>query len=83
MSALTPKEWVENWKRVGPILEEIKAQELQLLDRQENRQEMIRHLMSMCNWCIEHSEPRLTSGLVEQQRWFAKARNNTTKNDTQ
>jgi hypothetical protein len=29
----------------------------------------------MCDWCIAHSEIRQTSGLVEQQRIFAKTRN--------
>ncbi|MDR2115001.1 MAG: hypothetical protein LBP87_01320 [Planctomycetaceae bacterium] len=83
MSTLTPKEWFENWKRVAPILEEIRAKELQLMDQQGKQKEAIRKVMSMCDWCIERSEPRQTSGLVEQQRRFAKARINKTNNDVQ
>ncbi|MDR2169677.1 MAG: hypothetical protein LBP59_06005 [Planctomycetaceae bacterium] len=76
MTAITPKEWVENWKRLSPVLDEIKASELRLLDEDEAyRKEAIRNLMSMCEWCIDHSEPRLTSGFAEQQRLFAKLRN--------
>ena len=29
------KQWVENWKRVGPILEQIKAEELRTPDYHE------------------------------------------------
>jgi hypothetical protein len=70
--AMTPKQWVEHWQRVGPILEQINAEELRAMDAQE----AIQRILPMCDWCFEHSEPRTTSGLVEQQRWFAKARMN-------
>ena len=67
---MTPKQWVENWQRVGPLLEQINAEELRSMDARE----AIRRIMPMCDWCFEHSEPRTTSGLVEQQRYFALAR---------
>ncbi|MCL2349556.1 MAG: hypothetical protein FWC50_14995 [Planctomycetaceae bacterium] len=67
---LTPKQWVDTWRKAGEVLERIKAEELLTMDTRE----AIRQIMPMCDWCIEHSEPRTTSGLVEQQRWFAKMR---------
>ena len=68
--ALAPKQWVDTWQKAGQALEQIKAEELRVMDSQE----AIRQIMPICDWCIEHSEPRITSGLVEQQRWFAKMR---------
>lgn len=68
--SMTPKQWVDNWSQTARILERIEAEELRALDSQE----AIRKIMPMCDWCIEHSEPRTTSGLIEQQRYFAKAR---------
>ena len=67
---MTPKQWVDNWRRVGPLLEQINAEELLSMDARE----AIRKIMPMCDWCFEHSEPRTTSGLVEQQHYFAKMR---------
>lgn len=68
--AMTPKEWVENWKQLGPILEQIETGELQTMDHQAE----ISAIMEMCDWNIDHFEPEKTSGLVEQQRLFAKLR---------
>jgi hypothetical protein len=67
---LTAKDWAENWKRVGPILEQLKAEELRKLDGKP----VSEAIFQMCNWCCEREELRLTSGLVEQQRLFMKAR---------
>ena len=64
------RKFVEHWKQLGPILDQINADELRAMDQQE----AIRQIMPMCDWAIEHSEPRTTSGLVEQQRYFAKMR---------
>ena len=62
------KQWVDNWKRVGPILEQIKAEEL----RKPNYNEELEGLLPMCDLACIHAEPDATSGLVEQQRLFAK-----------
>ena len=64
------KQWVENWKRVGPILEQIEAEELRAPDYEKG----IRNFSPLLDWCCKHAEPRMSSGLVEQQRWFMKAR---------
>ncbi len=64
------KQWVERWKRLRPILEKIESEELRDVDAQE----AIRKIMPMCDWCVEHTEQRRTSGLIEQQRYFTKVR---------
>jgi hypothetical protein len=69
------KNWVENWKRVGPILEKIEAEEL----RTKDNAEMIQRLIPMLDWCIKRATPRTTSGLVEQQRLFRKLNNQKEK----
>ena len=62
------KKWVETWKRAGPILEEIRKEELSNFDYRKNK-----HIIDeMLQWTIDHAEPRMSSGLVEQQRWFMK-----------
>jgi hypothetical protein len=62
--------WVETWKKAGKALEEIKRHKLQSYNYPEN-QEIID---SMLQFAYKHRKPRLTSGLVEQQRWFMKMR---------
>jgi len=64
------KEWVENWKRVGPILEQIEMEALRAPDYHER----LKNITSMLNWVCACAEPRKTSGLVEQQRFFMKMR---------
>ena len=64
------KQWVDNWKRVGPILEQIEAEELRAPDYHER----LKNLLPMIHWVCDHAEPTTTSGLVEQQRWFMKMR---------
>ena len=65
------KQWVENWKRVGPILEEIRRRELRNMtyDQRVKAIESVLHLGSL------FAKPRTTSGMVEMQRLFQKARN--------
>ena len=67
------KQWVENWKRVGPILEQIKAEELRSPDYHKE----LEGLLPMCDLACAQTEPQKTSGLVEQQRLFAKMREQT------
>jgi hypothetical protein len=59
------KRWVETWLRAGPELEAIRRAELQSVDTRE----AVRQLFEL----RPPSEPALPwSGLVEQQRWFAR-----------
>lgn len=60
--------WVERWQRLEPVLEKIETEELRAADHRET----IRQILQMCDWCLENTQPRKTSGLVEQQRLFAK-----------
>jgi hypothetical protein len=65
---MTPKEWVENWKTLGPILDQIKRDELQ----SPNYADGLKIISGMLDWVCAHAEPTDTSGLVEMQRIFAK-----------
>jgi hypothetical protein len=63
------RRWVETWRRAGPLLEEIKNRELQAI----NTQQAIRDIFGE----VDHFRgipQRSTSGLIEQQKWFAKLR---------
>ncbi|MFW6161186.1 MAG: hypothetical protein ACODAJ_00360 [Planctomycetota bacterium] len=64
------KAWVEAWKRAGPLLERIRHEELRRL-RHEDSLEVIDGLLQMG---YQHGRDEPTSGLVEQQRVFMKAR---------
>lgn len=62
--------WVRTWQQAGAALQQIKRQELQSYDYVKN----LSIIDDMLQWAYEHRTPRLTSGLVEQQRWFMKMR---------
>jgi len=63
------KEYVETWRRAGPALEAIRRQEARVTEVQM----AVRQLFG--DGTLVQSWPRLyTSGLVEQQAWFAKLR---------
>lgn len=58
--------WIENWKRVGPILEKLRLESLPSV----NTAEAIQAFDLAYKSARLHALPRLASGLVEQQRWF-------------
>ena len=62
--------WVENWAKAGPKLEEIRRRELRAL-KYEDHVEIIDALLDMG---VRFGTARTTSGLVQQQRLFQKAR---------
>ncbi len=64
------REWVENWAKVGPKLEAIRRRELRAMTYQQ-RIEAIHAVLQLGALL---GKPRSTSGLVEQQRLFQKAR---------
>lgn len=64
------RHWVHTWQQAGEALKDIKRQELQNFDYHKN----LPLIDVMLQWAYEHRTPRLTSGLVEQQRWFMKMR---------
>jgi len=63
------RRWVETWQRAGQELDEIRRREIEATDTAE----AIRQLFGSA---VPHQDTsrRTTSGLVEQQAWFAKLR---------
>lgn len=69
------KRWVEQWKYVtGPELERIKKEELRAMTEAEALRRVVRVMNSRVRHAREHARLRISSGLVEQQRIFGKAR---------
>lgn len=65
------KRWVETWKLAGPELERIKKEELRALSEEEG----IADVESILSVPVDGWTPewrKTWSGLVEQQRLFAK-----------
>jgi hypothetical protein len=63
------RRWVETWRRAGQELSEIRRHEIEATDTRE----AIRQLFGSAA-TFQDLPPRTTSGLVEQQAWFAKLR---------
>jgi hypothetical protein len=64
------RRWAESWKAAGPELERIRREELRRIDP-------LKTLALLCgpaNYHLPPRAPKATSGLVEQQRPFAKRR---------
>jgi hypothetical protein len=70
MSDIAAKQWVENWNRVGTMLEQIGAEELRVPEYEEGMDNFV----PLLDWCCKNCEPKKESGLIEQQRYFMKAR---------
>jgi hypothetical protein len=64
------KRWVQAWQKAGPLLEELRRKELRNLDPER----AIAPLCGPADYHVPPRAPKPTSGLVEQQRWFMKAR---------
>jgi len=64
------RQWVETWRTAGPILDQIRAREMRALSRSQ----AIEALSGFTTYARLHYPPKPTSGLVEQQRWFQRAR---------
>lgn len=71
MSTELLRKWVETWTRAGPELDAIRRRELEALTDDDIRQ-IVQNLMSVP--LLPDLPMRLDSGLVEQQRWFARLR---------
>lgn len=64
------REWVAAWKRAGPALERVRRQELRSLD-------VFAAIATLCgpaDYTVPPRAPKPTSGLIEQQRVFHRAR---------
>jgi hypothetical protein len=66
----TDRDMIAHWRRIGPELDRIWRQEL----REFNYKENFAFIDGLLELACEHGLPRTTSGLVELQRLFAKAR---------
>lgn len=64
------RRWVEAWRTAGPALEAVRVRELRALDGHR----AIALLTGPADYRAEPRKARQSSGLVEQQRWFMKAR---------
>jgi hypothetical protein len=65
------RQWVDTWRRAGVELAEIRRREIQALVTVADTQKAIRQLFG-ADKSIDKLPPRTTSGLVEQQAWFAR-----------
>lgn len=66
------RQWVEQWRYAGPILDDFKTRELRAMTEEEARasaEGLLAMMPSPHDWTAEPEG----SGLVEQQRWFMKA----------
>ena len=70
MSDTSLREWVKRWADTGKELEAIRRRELEAMTDKQAREAAL-DLLTMP--LPADLPPRLESGLVEQQRWFAKA----------
>jgi hypothetical protein len=64
------EKWVRTWQTAGPLLAEIERRELEQMT-EDDRQRAIEDVLSVVPL---DSKMSITSGLIEQQRWFAKLR---------
>jgi len=64
------RRWVETWLKAGPKLEKIRRDALRAFRYEEHVDEIDELLQVACRF----ARPRLTSGLVEQQRLFQRLR---------
>jgi hypothetical protein len=64
------QKWVRTWQAAGPLLAEIERRELREMTH-EQWQQAVEDVLSVIP---SDTEVPTTSGLVEQQKWFAKLR---------
>jgi hypothetical protein len=66
------RQWAANWKRVGPILEKIRYDELRAMTEEESATSL--NMLADFALNLPDQKARTTSGFVEQQRRFMKIR---------
>jgi hypothetical protein len=66
------KAWVDQWQRVGPLLEDIRSAELRNLSDDESANAL--ESLSQFVMQMPDRQPRTTSGFVTQQLLFLKLR---------
>lgn len=64
------RRWVQTWKEAGPLLEEIRREEV----READNVQVVALLEDAFKDAVRRLPQRESSGLVEMQKWFAKMR---------
>jgi hypothetical protein len=64
------RQWIRNWEVVGPVLARLRDESI----RNADTAAAIEQLSDAFESARLHWAPPTTSGLVEQQRWFARLR---------
>jgi hypothetical protein len=64
------RQWIRNWEAAAPVLEELRAEQI----RNSDTATAIEQLSDAFESARLHWTPPATSGLVEQQRLFARLR---------
>ena len=62
------RQWMAGWQTAGPVLERLRADAI----RNSNTAAAIEQLSDAFESALRHYRPAKTSGLVEQQRLFAR-----------
>jgi hypothetical protein len=60
--------WVQTWQKAGEVLRELRRREVRRIDTAD----AIMQLEDAFRSALREHPPKPTSGLVEQQRWFAR-----------
>ena len=63
------KRWVQTWAAAGPELQKVRDADIRAADTAQS----LRIFTGSATWAVTHRPAEATSGLIEQQRWFAKA----------
>ena len=62
------KRWVDTWAKAAPELQKVRDADIRAADTAE----AMRLFTGSAEWAVVHRPALPTSGLIEQQRWFAK-----------
>jgi hypothetical protein len=61
---------VARWERAAPLLQQVRDADIRAADTAQS----MRIFSGSATWAVAHRPAAPTSGLVEQQRWFMKLR---------
>jgi hypothetical protein len=64
------RQWIRNWEEAAPVLQRLRDEAI----RNTDTATAIEQLSDAFESARLHWSPPTTSGLVEQQRWFARLR---------
>jgi hypothetical protein len=62
------REHVAAWRRAAPVLQQVRDEDI----RHAKTPAALQSFAGSALWAAEHRNLSATSGLIEQQRWFAK-----------